>query len=176
MKTQRHIPSLCVEETKAGSILTAMSINSTSLAKADPWGGYIFGSKFSASDTPITGWTSLSRKVLKINWGRGWWSLLSQVIRLTLIGLLRDLPSVKEHWRALDLTLGCLLTPVVFLRSRQIQAIAQRSEVIACQSRGRISQRFPNTDSGIKSLDETLISKRNWQNCRKDCAKCHILL
>ena len=51
MKTQRHIPSLCVEETKAGSILTAMSINSTSLAKADLWGGYIFGRKFSASAT-----------------------------------------------------------------------------------------------------------------------------
>jgi len=40
-----------VEETKAGSVLTATSINTTSLAKADLWGGYIFGCKFSASAT-----------------------------------------------------------------------------------------------------------------------------
>lgn len=40
-----------MEETKAWTILSAKSINTISLAKADPWGGYIFGRKFSASDT-----------------------------------------------------------------------------------------------------------------------------
>jgi hypothetical protein len=80
--SQRHIPSLCVEETKAGSVLTAKSINTTSLAKADLWGGYIFGRKFSASATLWHGLNFLSvlhhSQVPKINWGRGWYSILSQ--------------------------------------------------------------------------------------------------
>ena len=72
---QRHIPPLCVEETKMRTILSTTSINSTSLAKADPWGGYIFGRKFSASDTWYHGLNFLVRVAtrlgLKINWGGG---------------------------------------------------------------------------------------------------------
>jgi hypothetical protein len=43
----------------------------------------------------------------------------------TLIGLLRDLPSVKEHWRALDLTPGSFLYFVCLLRGQEKSGVSR---------------------------------------------------